>query len=280
MSAPVLSPVASCAYNAPEQRKEKVVSVLKPIAMAAMCLLVASCAEDHSARSSSPASIQAACHDVRSRLTAGIYAYNSGAFDMAFGNLKAASDCGDSDAQVNLGYMYARGQATPADQAEALRLHRLSADQGNAEGMNAIGYKYQFGAGIPADIGQAIYWYCKAVERGNPRAMNNLAQLYNSGLGVPRGVTVARDLWQQSAARGHTNALYNLGLSYLRSDNSDDRDKGAKLEISAAVQGNLPAQDLVRRSGYQGELPPPVNESALMKIQSSDLPPGHAPACE
>ncbi|MGE0575660.1 hypothetical protein [Reyranella sp.] len=41
--------------------------------------------------------------------------------------MKAASDAGDSDAQVNLGYLYACGHGVPINQEEALRLYLLSA---------------------------------------------------------------------------------------------------------------------------------------------------------
>ena len=90
--------------------------------------------------------------DSRALTLAGIDAYNKGDIDTAFRDLKQAADAGDADAEVNLGYMYARGQAVPVDQATALDLYRRSATQGNGEGMNAVGYKYMSGNGVPSDI--------------------------------------------------------------------------------------------------------------------------------
>ncbi len=212
-------------------------------------------------------------------LVAGVLAYNGGQIAAAFHDLRLAAGCGNSDAQVNLGYMYARGQGTRPDQQEAFRLYLLSAQQGNGEGMNALGYKYQFGTGIAVDLVQAISWYCKAIEHGNPRALNNLAGLYDRGEGVPQDIVVARDLWQQAADRGHLNGLYNLGVSLLTSADGAERKRGMALEMDAALQGNAPAQQLLRRRGDQGQFPAPIDEGASMKLQSPNLAPGHAPAC-
>jgi TPR repeat protein len=227
-----------------------------------------------------PCCAQSACSDAGvPALNAGVLDYNGGWVRAAFDALRAAAACGNADAQVNLGYMYARGQGTAPDQQEALRLYRLSAAQGNGEGMNALGYKYQYGTGVAIDLAQAISWYCRAIERGNPRAFNNLALLYDAGQGVPQDVAVARDLWQQAADRGHANGLYNLGVSYLKSADEFERKRGIALEIEAASLGNGPAQQLLRRRGYQGTFPAVLDDAGLMKLQSPWLPPGHAPAC-
>jgi uncharacterized protein len=90
-------------------------------------------------------------------------AYNKGDVATAYRLLRQEADAGDSDAQVNLGYLYARGQGVVADQKEAFRLYALSAEQGNGEGTNALGFKYQYGTGVAKDIDRAIYWYCEAV---------------------------------------------------------------------------------------------------------------------
>jgi TPR repeat protein len=135
---------------------------------------------------------------------AGMEAYNRGDFTAAYRLLEQEAKSGDPEAQVNLGYLFARGQGVFANQGEALRLYSLSAARGDGEGMNAVGYKYQYGTGVNKDIDVAVHWYCKAVEAGNARGMNNLAILLSDGLGVPKDEEQARDLWRQSAALGHT----------------------------------------------------------------------------
>jgi hypothetical protein len=213
-------------------------------------------------------------------VAAGIEAYNRGELAAAHRLLRAAADRGDADAQVNLGYMYARGQVVRLDQREALRLYRLSAEQGNGEGMNALGYKYQFGTGIAADIDVAVHWYCRAIARGNPRALNNLAILHRDGNGVPRDGAEARSLWQQAVGLGNVNAMYNLGISYLFGPGDPlDKPRGTSLIARAARLSHAGAQQLLRRTGYRGPLPAPVDTVGMMRLVPKDVPAGHARYC-
>jgi uncharacterized protein len=207
---------------------------------------------------------------------AGVDAYNRGDIATAFRLLSTEAASGNSDAQVNLGYMYARGQGTAPNQAEALRLYRLSAEKGNGEGMNAVGYKYQFGTGVLPDVGTAIDWYCRAVAQGNPRALNNLAILLDNGNGVARDVAQARDLWRQAAERGNTNSALNLGISLAASGDTSD----ALAWLRRAAQAGQPAaQRILRDNGYKDAFPPPFDPTAMMIIQPKGQPAGHARIC-
>jgi uncharacterized protein len=214
------------------------------------------------------------------RLIAAIDAYNRGDFAAAFFALKAEADRGDSDAEVNLGYLYARGQGVSADQLEAFHLYELSAEQGNGEGMNALGYKYQFGTGIAPDMHKAVNWYCLAVLHGNPRAMNNLALLLAQGKSIPRDIGEARSLWRQAAGRGHVNAMWNLGTSLAAGPGTPlDPEEGNRWILLAARNGQPAAEQYVRRAGYHDPLPPPRDEAATMTLQPRDAPPGKAAIC-
>jgi TPR repeat protein len=222
----------------------------------------------------------AAAFDATPEVVAAAEAYNHGDIATAFRLLNTQAARGNSDAEVNLGYMYARGQGVAVDQLEALRLYRLSAAQGNGEGMNALGYKYQYGTGVTANLQTAIDWYCRAIAQGNPRALNNLAILYDRGIGVPRNIGTARDLWRQSAVRGHPNSAYNLGAALLAAPSApDDASQGLLWLQRAAMAGQAAAQRQLRALGYGGPLPPPFDTAAAMTILPKDLAPGHAPVC-
>ena len=214
------------------------------------------------------AATHASSSDRSHQLTvAGIDAYNSGDFATAFRDLKSAADAGDADAEVNLGYMYARGQAVPSNQAMALALYRRSAAQGNGEGMNAIGYKYMTGSGVPVDFNAALQWFCRAIEKGDPRALNNLAALHARGIGVPYDIEEARRLWRQAAELGHANAMFNLGDSLV--ENSTDtlaRREGMQWIVRAAQRGMPAAITWLRANNYAGALPDPVDTSGMMML--------------
>lgn len=211
---------------------------------------------------------------------AGISAYNRGDFNTAYVLLKQEADRGDSDAEVNLGYLYARGHAVSINQVEAFRLFDLSARQGNSDGMNALGYKYEAGTGIKPDAHQAILWFCAAVRLGNARAMNNLAVMLYVGKQTPRNITAARDLWKQAMDRGEMNAIYGLGLSLINfPDRAEDRQIGTQRMIDAAKHGQINAQQFLLRSGYYSALPPAIDFSHQMILTPHNAPPGHADIC-
>jgi hypothetical protein len=213
------------------------------------------------------------------KLESGVRRYDRGETEMAFEALQASAACGNSDAQVNLGYMYARGDVSAPDQVEAMRLYQLSAAQGNGEGMNAIGYKYAFGSGVPVDLKLAVHWFCKAIEQGNLRGMNNLANLYDNGKGVPKDQGIAQALWQQAADHGHVNSLYNLALTYEADGNTAAKEKAWKMMIKAANGGSAPAQAFLQKNGDKEEFPPGADDGSLMVVQPA-VPAAHAPACE
>ncbi len=212
---------------------------------------------------------------------AGIEAYNKGDFATAYRQLKSAADAGDSDGQVNLGYLYARGHGVAQNHNEALRLYLLSARQNNPEGMNAVGAKYWFGRGVDPDIKQAVHWICRAAVSGDPRGLNNLGILHSRGQGVPRDVVEFRSLWRQSAERGNPQAMHNLGQSLVVGpDQPLDREEGMRWLIRSAQLGNRNAQQLVRQMGYSAEMPQPIVDTGLaMRVIRTDLPPGKSRYC-
>lgn len=69
-------------------------------------------------------------------------AYARGDFRAAESGYRIAAERGDADGQAALGWLYARGQGVPQDQAEALRWYRLAAEQGHAGAQRNMGNAY------------------------------------------------------------------------------------------------------------------------------------------
>ncbi|MFO1023708.1 MAG: tetratricopeptide repeat protein [Acetobacteraceae bacterium] len=212
-------------------------------------------------------------------LVAGIKAYNEGNIGTALSRLKAAADRGEAEAMVNLGYIYARGQAGVADPARALTLYRKAAALGDGEGMNAVGYRLDHAD--PPDLPGAIAWYCRAVLKGNQRAMNNLALLAYAGRGTPRDRAEARLLWRQASERGNLQARASLGAD-LASDaslNPTERQQGYDMLRDAAMNGGAHAQELLRRAGSTERFPPPTVSPMTMQLEPRNVPPGTSNLC-
>lgn len=60
----------------------------------------------------------------------GMAAYEKGDYETALSEWRPLAEQGDTDAQSNLGVMYANGQGVAQDYAEALKCYRLAATQG------------------------------------------------------------------------------------------------------------------------------------------------------
>ena len=78
---------------------------------------------------------------------------------------------GDAEAQLCLGFMYAKDPGygakdtgIPKNLVEAAHWYRKSAEQGNAWAQRALGHAYEYGLGVPQDLARAVEWYQKAAE--------------------------------------------------------------------------------------------------------------------
>ena len=96
-----------------------------------------------------------------------------------------AAEQGHVSAQLNLGYMYARGEGVSEDNIEAARWFRMAAEQGHAEAQVVLGLIYADGEGVPEDDAEAVRWYRMAAEQGNITAQYKLGYMYVAGEGVP-----------------------------------------------------------------------------------------------
>jgi len=67
-----------------------------------------------------------------------------------------AAEQGDSDAQSNLGVMYANGQGVAKDDAQAVAWIRQAAEQGDSGAQNNLGVMYDNGQSVPKDHAQAV----------------------------------------------------------------------------------------------------------------------------
>ena len=133
--------------------------------------------------------------------------------------LRALAEQGNTEAQFNLGVMYANGQGVPQDYAEAVRWYRLAADQGYADAQHTAGLMYANGQGVPQDEAKAVRWYRLAADQGHVSAQFDLGTRYASG---GRGVS-------QDDVEAHM--WFNLAAAQ---SSGEDRDIFAKLREAVA----------------------------------------------
>ncbi len=88
----------------------------------------------------------------------GMDAYDRGDYDTALKEWRPLAEQGLSQAQYNLGLMYAEGEGVAQDYQEAVRWYRLAAEQGHASGQFSLGAMYIAGQGVPKDYVLAHMW--------------------------------------------------------------------------------------------------------------------------
>ncbi len=97
---------------------------------------------------------------------------------------------------------------------EAMHYWMPLAERGDTNAQLNIGYMYEAGQGAEADLRLAAYWYRRAAENGHAAAQYNLGLMYRDGSGVTRDLTHARHWIERAAGQGlqAARATLNAGL--------------------------------------------------------------------
>ena len=204
----------------------------------------------------------------RADVAAGMRAFQNKDYATAFAEWKAAAEAGQTEAQFDLGVLYAQGRGVKRDLTLAERWYRKAASQGNSEAEFALGQMYAHGWGVPRDEADAIrwfqmanapetdgpatdwaviegygvekdekqaaYWYELAAQKGHPEAQFALAHLYASGKGVAHDDEQAVRWTRAAAGRGYAPAQAALGTRYARGQGMDRDDKRAYFWLTIA----------------------------------------------
>ena len=89
--------------------------------------------------------------------------------------LRLLAEHGNTQAQNDLGQLFADGDGVPRDGAAAAQWLRRSANQGNVVAQTNLGLLYAKGAAVPRDEVEALAWFNLAAASGDPEALKNQA---------------------------------------------------------------------------------------------------------
>jgi TPR repeat protein len=110
---------------------------------------------------------------------------------------RVRSELGDAlaaDAQYKLGLLLVRGEDIPRYVSRGLLVLQQAATAGSTEARLELGTMYEKGNGIPTDGAKAIYWFEQAaIHSGNTAISLHIAQIYLDGKLVPRNLDAAAD---------------------------------------------------------------------------------------
>ena len=97
----------------------------------------------------------------------GMDAAKRGDYATALREWKPLAEQGNAIAQINLGWIYAKGKGVPQNDKTAAKWFRLSAEQGDADAQYNLGLMYGKGQGVIQDNVYAHMWGNLAASNGN-----------------------------------------------------------------------------------------------------------------
>jgi len=147
---------------------------------------------------------------------------------------RKATEQGQSDAQLSLGYLYYYGYGVPQNYKEASSWFRKAAEQGNAKAQENMAMSYYLGHGVPKDEGKSVFWYRKAAEQGLPDSQNNLGTAYRFGKGASKSVVVAYALYNLASNSAPSTVKHSENRSDV--NRSDVSTEMTQAEIDAAQE--------------------------------------------
>jgi TPR repeat protein len=103
---------------------------------------------------------------------AGLSAYNSADYALAFGHWWPLSVAGDGKSQAALGFLYYKGLGVRQDLAAAALWFNRAADKGQPTAQFFLGTLYLEGRGVDQDFARAHMWCDIALSNGFPAALD------------------------------------------------------------------------------------------------------------
>lgn len=121
-----------------------------------------------------------------------------------------AANLDNSNAQLQLSYLYEAGEIIDKDAQEAAAWLTKAADQGNAEAQLQVAFNYLIGKEGRKDKKLAFEWVRKAADQGNAEAQFAVGYSYMTGYWVEQDDQKAAAWLKKAADQGHKEALGQL----------------------------------------------------------------------
>jgi TPR repeat protein len=175
-------------------------------------------------------------------LQKGLAAYQAGRFEEAMALWRPLAESGNTEAQYDVGVLFALGQGVEADPEVAANWYRRAASLGHAKAQFNLGVALLEGKGVEADVTEAARWLEKSAKQGYGPAELALGLLLLEGRGVPKDPIAGAGYVGQAAAQGDTRAMGVLGVLYRDGTGVEkDQDAAARWVLDAARGGDAKA---------------------------------------
>lgn len=182
--------------------------------------------------------------------------------------LELASLWGESDATMELAYLYEEGKNVEKNKEKALELYFLSLNQGNAHANFDIGHVYR----ERGDYEKEKYYYEKALEDADEYfSCIFLGLLYEYGDGVEKDYAKAMELYRMAYEHEIVgDAAYRMGVLYFQGKGVEKNYVRAYELFSEALENDMEEANL-----YMGVLTYGVKKDAEKALLYLDQAPSH-----
>lgn len=176
-----------------------------------------------------------------------------------------------------------KNQDTPKDSLNQSEFDLLvkTAESGNSEAQNQLGMIYANGSGIDLDYSKAFIWLEKAAKQNHVQALRTLAWLYANGFGIEQNDKAAQDICYQLAELGDAKDQYYLASLYQTGvyGMKPDSEKMIHWYYKSALQQYARAQYALAKIIIKGVDIEPNDEMAFQWLSLADIN-GHQKAGE
>ena len=97
---------------------------------------------------------------------AGLGAFNSGDYALAFAHWLPHAQSGDAKSQASLGFLYYSGKGVRQDDQQSLHWFSRAAEAGQPTAQFFLGLHYYYGRGVARDLARAHSWCDIALANG------------------------------------------------------------------------------------------------------------------
>ena len=168
--------------------------------------------------------------------------------------LDSSAACGNAEAMMRLGNLYAAGEGVERDTVKTLDYYNRAVAVGSTKAMLRLAASHQSGDVVPLDKKRAAELYQMAADRGNLEAICRLGLCYEEGEGVILNSRKAYNLYTQAADRGSAFGMYLVGMCYVEGVYvKEDMEQAAQWFLKGAEAGSVRCSYFIGQMYANGE---------------------------
>jgi TPR repeat protein len=179
---------------------------------------------------------------------------------------------GDTNAQLNLGRCYWKGQGIAQDYKEAVKWFTKAAEQGNADAQYILGIMFYNGQSVKQDYKEAVKWLTKAAEQGNVDAMRGLGNIYQTGRGLPQSDSEAIKWFKKAQEQENADAKRSIEQQKADIQHSIEQEKA---DNQRNIDQKKAALQRYKEVAEQGDTEAQYNLGIMYYYQKDEVTEGH-----